>query len=200
MGRRTYIPQRGQTEQGPSMRYTGLDGVKRCGYTGEKTKCTGEELNHIVLMYLLYMAARNKSGNALKERMQRVPGAWGFWRSGVGLMARGLDAIFCTMTQGQIDTVDAMSRHGHVDIHLPKAVGDDEGRMIVEQSAFVTIMEAAMEQCKLCFLSGSETKRCALCRALESACPPKTWETKSGCVYRDIALNGMGEMTERTKI
>ena len=200
MGRRTFIPQRGQTEKLRMTSYSGRDGVKRCGYTGEKTKCTGEELSHIVLMYLLYMAARNRSGNALKARMQRVPGAWGFWRSGVGLMARGLDAIFSTMTQGNIDTVDAMSRHGHVDIHLPRAVGDDEGRMIVEQGAFVAIMEAAMEQCKLCFLSGGETKRCALCRALESACPPKTWETVSGCVYRDIAMNGMGEMTERTKI
>lgn len=200
MRRRTYgPPQRGQAAR-TGLNYTGLDGVKRCGYTGEKTKCTGEELNHVVLMYLLYMAARNKSGNALKARMQKVPGAWKNWRSGVGMMARAMDAIFCTMTYEQMGTVDAMSRHGHVDIHLPKAVGDDEGRVIVDQGAFVTIMEAAMEQCKLCFLSGSETKRCALCQALESACPPKTWETKSGCVFRDVAMNGMGEMTERTKI
>lgn len=200
MGRRTYIPQRGQAQPCSRTIYSGLDGVKRCGYTGEKTKCTGEELNYIVLMYMLYMTARNRGGNALRDRLRKVPGAWGFWRSGVGLLARGMDAIFCTMPQAQIDTVDAMSRHGHVDIHLPKAVGDDEGRMIVDQGAFVTIMEAAMEQCKICFLSGSETKRCALCHALESACPPKTWETKSGCVFRDVAMNSMGEMTERTKI
>lgn len=180
MGRRTYIPQRGQTEQVYRLSYTGLDGVKRCGYTGEKTKCTGEELNHIVLMYLLYMAARNRGGNALRDRLRKVPGAWGFWRSGVGLLARGMDAIFCTMPQAQIDTVDAMSRHGHVDIHLPKAVGDDEGRMIVDQAAFVTIMEAAMEQCKICFLSGSETKRCALCQRWEARARRRPGRQRAG--------------------
>ena len=94
-----------------------------------------------------------------------------------------------------------MANHGQVDIHLPRAADMGGDRMIIGTANFITIMEAALEgTCKLCFLRGAQTRTCALCRALIEEAAPKTWDTVSGCVYRDIAMNGHGDMTERTKI
>ena len=157
--------------------YNGIEGVPRCRYDGDKQRATGEELQYIILIYVMYRTARGRSGRALERRLRLVPGA-------------------------QLDRVDAMGRYGRVDIDLPKACDCGGDRMIVDTRNFIAVMEAAMEgTCKLCFKQGREVAQCPLQRALAVEAAPKTWETASGCVYRDIAMgNGLGDMTETTKI
>ena len=197
---RTYGP-RGRAPERASMDYSGLDGVPRFDYDGDKPRANGEELSIIILMYLLYCSARNKSGSVLERRLRRIPGAWQRWRTAVGMLGRAMDAIFATLPGDQCARVNDMANHGQVDIHLPRAADMGGDRMIIGTANFITIMEAALEgTCKLCFLRGAQTRTCALCRALVEEAAPKTWETVSGCVYRDIAMNGIGDMTERTKI
>lgn len=182
--------------------YSGIEGVPRCRYDGDKQRATGEELQYIILIYVMYRTARGRSGRALEQRLRLVPGAWRMWRSAVGMMGRAVDAIMATLPGAQLDRVDAMGRHGRVDINLPRAADCGGDRMIVDTRNFIAVMEAAMEgTCKLCFRQGREVAQCPLQRALAVEAAPKTWETASGCVYRDIAMgNGLGEMTETTKI
>lgn len=200
MKNRGYGPRGGQTAR-KELEYHGLDGVPSYDYDGEPVKATGDEMSIIILVYLMYMTARNRSGKLLEKRLKLIPGAWNKWRSAVGFMARAMDAIFVTMPGDQLARVDMLAKHGRVDINLPKASDCGGDRMIVDTANFITIMEAAMEsECKLCFKQGGECKRCKLFRALSVEAAPKTWETTSGCVYRDIAMEGVGNMTEATKI
>lgn len=181
--------------------YNGIDGVPRCQYDGDKIKATGEEMGYIVLIYVMYRTCRGRSGKGLEERLRRVPGAWRLWRCAVGMMGRAVDAIMATLPSHQLDRVDALGRYGRVDIDLPKACDCGGDRMIVGTANFVAIMEAALDgQCRMCFKQGQEVSRCPLQRALSVEAAPKTWETASGCVYRDIAMEGIGKMTEPTPI
>lgn len=199
MKQRGYGPRGMQTRR--ELEYRGLDGVPTYDYDGEPVKATGDELNIIILVYLMYMTARNRSGKTLEKRLKLIPGAWNKWRTAVGFMARALDAIFVTMPANQLARVNDLAKHGRVDINLPKASDCGGDRMIVGTANFIAIMEAALEaECKLCFKQGGECKRCKLFKALSVEAAPKTWETTSGCVYRDIAMEGVGNMSDVTKI
>lgn len=181
--------------------YAGLDGVARFTYDGEKKRATAPEMSYAMVAYMLYTMLRMHGGETLEARLRMIPGAWQRWRTAVGMLGRALDALFVTMPPDQCAKVNQMAKHGQVDIHLPRAVSVGGENMIVSVANFTAIMEAALDgQCRVCFKSGGEAKRCALFKALEVEAAPRTWETVSGCVYRDIAMNGVGHMTERAKL
>lgn len=200
MKNRGYGPRGGQMVR-KELEYHGLDGVPQYNYDGEPVKATGDELSIIILVYLMYMtgaqperAGTGKTPEAHPRRVEQVAQRGRLYGARDG---RDL----CHDARRSAGARGCAGQARRVDINLPKASDCGGDRMIVDTANFIAIMEAAMEgECKLCFKQGGECKRCKLFKALSVEAAPKTWETTSGCVYRDIAMEGVGNMTEETKI
>lgn len=179
-------------------------GLKSAGYHPiecERKRCTARDFMGLAMAGRLYLAAANKVGEeVIKPRIRPIKGAWGWWKSGVALMGRALDAAYQTVPDDQFERLSTIFEHGVLDINLPKTKINEQGGSIVavNGAALERLTYYAMRnECGMCVKDRREVKHCELYQALKGVIEPDSWESCT-CPYRDDIIARLAE--EREKI
>lgn len=147
----------------------------------------GKELKALQLTWALLGTMENGSGEALRERLSSVPGAWNAWRLAAGWLKKALRMMVSeTVSIEQQKLCEHVLRYGTIDIGI--RASREEDMVVMHAQDFQVIANEAMHaQCAMCFLDERGIRRCPLRRALLRAAPPQSLET-AGCVYRDVVI------------
>lgn len=181
------------------MTYKGLKGAGYHKVECEKKRCTARDFCGLAMAGRLYIAACGKLGEGVIEpRLRNVKGAWSWWRSGVALMGRAMDAVFQTVPDDQFERMNTIFEHGVLDINLPRVRINEQGGSVlaVHGWALERMTYFAMRnECAICMKDRSEVKRCELYQALKGVIEPGSWES-STCPYRDEIVKRLQEERE----
>lgn len=170
------------------MTYNGIEGVPHTEYDGERMRATAKEFGAMALAGRFFIACNRHLGGMLKPRLDKTPGAWRMWKSGVAMLGRAVDAVFHTVPDDQLERLNAVFTHGTITIDMPKTVEDYDGLIVVHAKDMLMCAQMAMaHECSICFREGKDAKHCPLAAALAGITEPDTYET-SGCVWRDQAM------------
>ena len=182
------------------MTYKGLKTVEHHAYGCEKRRCTARDFAGLAMAGRLHVAAANRLGDeVIKPRIKDIKGAWGWWKSGVALMGRAIDAAYQTVPDDQFERLGKIFEHGVLDINLPRTKINDEGGSVVAVNglALERVVHYAMQsECAICFKDAREIKQCELYKALKGVIEPSSWES-STCPYRDEIVRKLKDEREK---
>ena len=140
--------------------------------------------------YLVAMDSRlSQCGDAMRERLRRIPNGWRQWRLIATSLERLLPEILDTMPMKSLQYLYNISQHGEVLIRYRPVSRAPEWKMVKDEDLEVLVNTAMASECAMCLRQGAEVKKCALRRALCDMAPvDEDFDVPSGCGYRDYVL------------
>ena len=147
----------------------------------------GREIHIIEFLAGLY--AQVKQGEEiLKDRIQKIPGAWRDYRLTSSKLEKVLGGVYATLPTKTLRHTDRLCQCGEVIIRpKPMIKMPDDVQIVGNDDLKQLINTAIASECAMCLKDAREQKKCPLRKALENIAPTAAVHENGLCAYTDVA-------------
>lgn len=146
--------------------------------------------------FIAGLDAQLKQGQEiLKERLQRIPGAWRNFRLAMSCIEKVVDGIYATLPPRTLRHMDKLAACGEIIIRpKPMIKMPNDVQIVLNDDLKLLINTSIASECAVCLKDAKEQKKCALRKALENIAPTAALHEDGLCTYVDVVTgNKLGE-------
>lgn len=146
----------------------------------------GREIH--IIEFLVGLHAQVKQGEEiLKDRIQKIPGAWRDYRLTSSKLEKVLGGVYATLPTKTLRHMDRLCQCGEVIIRpKPMIKMPDDVQIVPTEDLRMLINFAMTSECAICLKDCREQKKCRLRNALSTIAPANNISVDGLCPYANV--------------